>query len=85
MQQVLRIDPEKRKVLETIELDALQITSAAFVGPHLSDFYITSGAYKLSEEDKKRYSHSGWIFRMSNFKYSGRPGVPFNIDPSYLR
>lgn len=84
--QVLRINPETRKVLETIELDALQITSAAFVGSEsCADFYITSGVYKLSEEDKKRYPHSGWFFRVSNFKVTGRPGVPFDIDPIYLR
>ncbi|XP_065221321.1 regucalcin-like [Planococcus citri] len=83
--QVLRINPETREVLEKIELDALQITSAAFVGSELGDFYITSGAYKLTEQQKKDYPHSGYIFRMSNFRVTGRAGVPFDLDPQYLQ
>lgn len=63
--------------METIQVDALQVTSAAFVGPSLNDFYITSGVYKLSGPDRQKYPHSGWIYKIANFTVSGRPGVPF--------
>lgn len=82
--QVLRIDPLRGEIMEQIQLDALRITSAVFAGPQLSDFYITSGNYQNTAEETATYPHSGYFYEFKNFKVSGRPGVEFEIHPSFL-
>lgn len=78
--QVVHIDPVTRSVIEKIELDTLKITSAVFAGPSLNDFYITSGNYQMTDEEKKKYPHAGYIYEAKNFKISGRQGVPFSLQ-----
>lgn len=80
----MRIDPVSGEIMEKINLDALRITSAVFAGPQLSDFYITSGDYQNTEEETKKYPHSGYFYELKDFKVSGRPGVEFEIHPSFL-
>lgn len=82
--QVVCIDPESSQIIDKISLDALKITSAVFAGPNLSDFYITSGNYQNTEKETKEYPHSGYFFEIKDFKVSGRPGVEFETDSSYL-
>ena len=64
---VRRYTPDGR--LERIlELPVSQVTSCAFGGDGLSDLYVTSGAGGLSEDELRRYPHSGALF-------VHRPGV----------
>ncbi len=81
---MVRIDPDSGKILDTIEVDALKVTSVVFGGPKLSDFYITTGNFTMNKEEMEAYPHSGYIYEIKNFKVSGRPGVPFEMHESLL-
>jgi len=46
-----------------IELPASKITSCAFGGEDLSELYVTSAAYDLSEQELRRQPSAGALFR----------------------
>jgi len=46
-----------------IELPASKITSCAFGGEDLSELYVTSAAYELSEQELRRQPSAGALFR----------------------
>lgn len=80
MLKVVHIDPLTKSILDRIELDALKVTSAVFAGDNLNDFYITSGYYQMTDEQKKKYPHSGYIYEIKDFAFSGCTGIPFSIN-----
>jgi sugar lactone lactonase YvrE len=65
---VLRIDPNIGKVIKTIEVPALNVTSCAFGGDDLDILYITSARVGMTEEELQKYPLSGSVFKV-------RPGV----------
>ncbi len=65
---VTRWDSETGKLLEKIELPALNVTSCAFGGKDLDTLYITTAIEGLSEENRNKYPFSGGLF-------SVKPGV----------
>lgn len=65
---VVCCDPSSGKILDKIEVPALQTTSCAFGGPELRDLYITSARGGLDDEELAKRPHSGGIF-------VARPGV----------
>lgn len=74
--QIKRIDPVQRKVVSTIDLPALQITSAAFGGPNLDILYVTSAAFKPGEKPGSLHPKpAGAVFALSGL---GARGLPMN-------
>lgn len=63
-----RWDPETGKILQKIELPALNVTSCAFGGKDLETLYITTARSGLTPEQLKKYPQSGDLF-------SVKPGV----------
>ena len=64
---VRRYTPDGR-LDRVLELAVSQVTSCVFGGDDLSDLYVTSAAGGLSEDELRRYPHSGSLF-------VHRPGV----------
>lgn len=48
--------------LEEVGLPVTQVTSCTFGGPDLTDLYVTSAAYRLSDDQLKREPHAGATF-----------------------
>ncbi|RME68807.1 MAG: SMP-30/gluconolactonase/LRE family protein [Verrucomicrobia bacterium] len=65
---VVCCDPRTGRVLEKVEVPALQTTACAFGGPELRDLYITSARIGLDEAALAERPFSGGIF-------VARPGV----------
>lgn len=74
--KIQRIDPNSRKIVSTIELPALQITSAAFGGPNLDILYVTSAAFQPGAKDLPPHPKpAGAVFAVSGL---GVRGLPMN-------
>ncbi len=65
---VTRWDPETGKLLQKIEVPAINVTSCAFGGPDLDILYITTASAWMNDEAKKKYPQAGMVF-------SVKPGV----------
>lgn len=74
--QILRINPNTGKVLQTLKLPSLQITSAVFGGPNLEDLYITSAKVAFTKEMEEKYPLAGSTFRVTGLGVKGTPSVP---------
>lgn len=74
--QILRINPDTGKVLQTLKLPSLQITSAVFGGPNLEDLYITSAKVAFTKEMEEKYPLAGSTFRVTGLGVKGTPSVP---------
>jgi sugar lactone lactonase YvrE len=57
-------DPVAGRLLQTIPMPALNVTSCAFAGEGLTDLYITSARKGLSEEQLAQYPLTGGLFRL---------------------
>jgi len=81
---VTRWDPETGKLLEKIELPALNVTSCAFGGKNLDTLYITSAIEGVSEENRNKYPFNGGLF-------SVKPGITgikanyFDVDVNLIK
>jgi sugar lactone lactonase YvrE len=73
--RVTRYDPDG-KIEREIKLPVQNVTSCIFGGDDLSDLYITTAWFLLSEEDRKAQPFAGDIFRV-------RLGVVGISDPKY--
>ncbi|MFK7925094.1 MAG: SMP-30/gluconolactonase/LRE family protein [Bacteroidia bacterium] len=69
---VSRWDPETGKLLQTIEVPALNVTSCAFGGPDLATLYITSARMATSAKQLGTYPAAGGVFTVK----PGVKGVP---------
>jgi len=65
---VLRIDPSRGEVIQTIEVPALNVTSCAFGGDSLDELYITTARLGMTEDELQKFPLSGSIFKV-------KPGV----------
>ncbi len=71
---IRRWNPHTGAILETIEVDAPQVTSCCFGGKDLKTLYITTARSGLSPEELKEFPLSGGLFAYeSNIK-----GTPIN-------
>jgi sugar lactone lactonase YvrE len=57
-------DPASGRLLQTIPLPALNVTSCAFGGEGLTDLYITSARKGMTEEQLSKYPLTGGLFRL---------------------
>ena len=62
-----------------IDFPCKPVTSVAFGGPILEDFYVTSMNKFMSEEDKKEQPSAGCLFKVTGLGTKGIDGVPANI------
>ncbi len=77
---VARFNPENGKLMQKIEVPAVNITACAFGGAQLDTLYITTATQGMSAEQLKKYPHAGGLFAF----VPGVKGVPasFYIDNS---
>ena len=57
-------DPAMGRLLQTIPIPALNVTSCAFGGEGLTDLHITSARKGMSDEQISRYPLTGGLFRL---------------------
>jgi sugar lactone lactonase YvrE len=74
--KITRWNPATGKLVETIPVPALNITSCIFGGPYLNDLYITSARKGVSADQLKEYPASGGLFRIKT-KTQGMPTFAF--------
>lgn len=74
--RITRWNPTSGKLVETIPMPALNVTSCIFVGPDLTDLYITSARKGVSAAQIKKYPTSGGLFRIKT-KIQGMPTFDF--------
>ncbi len=72
---VARWNPATGKMLEKIEVPAVNITSCAFGGKQLDTLYITTARIGMNEEQLKKFPLSGGVFAIK----PGVKGVPVNF------
>lgn len=65
---VTRWNPQTGELLRRIEVPAPNVSSCAFGGKNLETLYITTARAGMDEEQLKKYSHSGGLFKV-------KPGV----------
>jgi sugar lactone lactonase YvrE len=61
---VRRWNPHTAQVMETITLPTSNVTSCAFGGEQLDELYITTARDSLSEEQLRRETYAGGLFRV---------------------
>jgi sugar lactone lactonase YvrE len=74
--KLTRWDPATGRLLESIPLPALNVSSCVFGGPDLSDLYVTSARTGMSAETLKQYPLSGGLFRIKT-DIQGMPTFQF--------
>ncbi|ESO96769.1 hypothetical protein LOTGIDRAFT_207903 [Lottia gigantea] len=76
--KVVRFDPETKKLLKVVKIDAKQTTSVCFGGPNLDELYVTSAAMGLTEEElKAKDPLAGSIFKVTGLGVKGYPAVNY--------
>lgn len=78
---VRRWDPDTGRVLQTIEVPALQVTSCCFGGEHMDELFITSARDGLSERELEERPLSGGLFRVRT-GVRGRPTFAYGGSPN---
>ncbi|CAD0201980.1 unnamed protein product [Chrysodeixis includens] len=74
---VLKIDPRKKKLLDTIEMPVPQVTSATFGGPNLDILYVTTGCIDFGE---KPDPPSGATYAVTGLSARGRPNLKVRLN-----
>jgi sugar lactone lactonase YvrE len=76
--KLTRWDPATGLLLSQIPFPALNVSSCAFDGPHLTDLYVTSARKGMTQDQLAQYPLSGGLFRirtdiqgMPTFEYAG--------------
>ena len=69
-------DPASGRLLQTIPIPALNVTSCAFGGEGLTDLYITSARKGMNDEQLSRYPLTGAVFRL-RMDVKGMPAFSF--------
>lgn len=80
--RVIKVDPRSGKLLFTVELPALQTTSVAFGGKNYDELYVTSANVPVppeEEETKNKYTHNGYLFKVTGLGVKGLPPVDFAL------
>lgn len=72
---VVRFNP-RGEVDTIIELPTAKVTSCAFAGPDLTDLYITTATFAMTDAEKAAYPEAGNLFAC-------RPGVKGMVAPEF--
>ncbi|XP_026736790.1 regucalcin-like [Trichoplusia ni] len=75
--QVLKIDPRKKKVLETIEIPVPQVTSVTFGGPNLDILFVTTACVDFEGKPDRP---SGTTYAVSGISARGHPNLKVRLD-----
>ena len=76
---VARWNPQTGKLLALIDVPVKRPTSCCFGGNNLSELYITTASYGLSDEELKAQPNAGGIFIISNTGTMGLPASKFTL------
>ncbi|XP_063826542.1 regucalcin-like isoform X1 [Ostrinia nubilalis] len=74
--QVIKIDPRTSKLLQTVRLPPLQVTSATWGGRELDDLYVTSAAM---DRGAPQAPPAGATFRLGGLGARGHPNVSVKL------
>ncbi|CAH0587182.1 unnamed protein product [Chrysodeixis includens] len=74
---VLKIDPRKKKLLDTIEMPVPQVTSATFGGPNLDILYVTTACVEFEGKPDRP---SGTTYAVSGLSARGHPNLKVRVD-----
>jgi sugar lactone lactonase YvrE len=74
--KLTRWDPGSGDLLESIPFPALNVSSCAFGGPHLTDLYVTSARKEMAAGQLAKYPLSGGLFRLRT-NIGGQPTCAF--------
>ncbi|XP_075975247.1 regucalcin isoform X2 [Anticarsia gemmatalis] len=75
--QMLKIDPRSGKLLQRVEIPALQVTSATFGGRDLDILYVTSASMNRGEE---QLPPRGSTFKVTGLGVKGHPNVNVRLN-----
>lgn len=75
--KVLRIDPDSKELLLTVDIPAHQTTSVAWGGDNYDELYITSANFPdfIPAEEKNKYTHNGYLFKVTGLGVKGLPAT----------
>jgi len=76
--QLTKWNPHTGALLEQISVPALHTSACIFGGKNMNELYITSARHGMSESDKKKYPHSGGLFKLIT-NVEGMPTFEFNV------
>jgi sugar lactone lactonase YvrE len=69
-------DPASGRLLQTIPIPALNVTSCAFGGENMTDLYVTSARKEMNNEQLSQYPLTGGLFRLRT-SVKGMPSFSF--------
>nr|CAD7399575.1 unnamed protein product [Timema poppensis] len=72
-QQIIRVDPDTHKVLQTVKIPAPHVTSAAFGGTNFEDLYVTTASERLDPQQKIDFPNAGCTFKITGLGVKGLP------------
>jgi len=70
--KIQRVDPNNGKVVQEVQIPALNVTSCCFGGANLDVLYVTCASM---DTDTTQYPHAGHLFEVRN---TGTAGLPLN-------
>ncbi|MCP8615483.1 SMP-30/gluconolactonase/LRE family protein [Salirhabdus salicampi] len=73
---VSRWDPVNGKLLDYIDVPAVNVTSCIFGGQQLKELFITTARIRTSEEDLEKFPNAGCVFKV-NLGIKGLPSFSF--------
>lgn len=73
---VMRWDPVRARLLETLRIPVSQVTTCTFGGPRLDVLFVTSAAVNLTEAQRREQPEAGFVFA-AQVGTSGRPADCF--------
>ncbi|RZC42485.1 SGL domain containing protein [Asbolus verrucosus] len=77
--RIIKIDPQRPEtLLDTIEMPVKQITSLTFGGPDLDELYVTTGAFKIDNEELPP-PDNGALYKVTNIGTKGLPAANFRL------
>jgi len=76
----LRIDPDTGKLMSSVSIPALQVTSVCFGGPNMDEMYVTTAKAGLTEAEMKAKPDSGAVFRVRGLGVTGTPSIPVKFS-----
>uniref|UniRef100_A0A8D8TXX1 Regucalcin n=1 Tax=Cacopsylla melanoneura TaxID=428564 RepID=A0A8D8TXX1_9HEMI len=71
--RVIRVDPDTKELLLTLDIPAHQTTSVAWGGLNYDELYVTSANFPdiIPDEDKPKYTHNGYLFKVTGLGVKG--------------
>lgn len=74
--QVIQVDPGSGKLLQRVDIPALNVTSVAWGGAGLDELFVTSAFDGMSREQLQSLPMAGCTFRVTGLGARGFPGQP---------